>query len=130
MPSCTTATTDRRLIELARHEVESIVADLPEDVRQKADDVPVAYELDFPDHWAEDGVEPDSLGLFSGPSCTELDDASTPEVSLISLFLMNIWKASDLDEQTYLDEVRLTYLHELGHYLGLEEDDMGQRGLL
>ncbi|NCC93758.1 MAG: hypothetical protein EOM10_10815, partial [Opitutae bacterium] len=29
----------------------------------------------------------------------------------------------------YRDEVRVTYYHELGHYLGLEEGDLEERGL-
>ena len=31
---------------------------------------------------------------------------------------------------SFEEEVRVTYLHEFGHYLGLEEDDMDARGLL
>ncbi len=34
-----------------------------------------------------------------------------------------------MDEQVYRAEVRTTYLHELGHYLGLDEDELTQRGL-
>ena len=33
------------------------------------------------------------------------------------------------DETTYRQEVRTTLLHELGHYLGLDEDDLDDRGL-
>ena len=33
------------------------------------------------------------------------------------------------DEADYKEEVRITYFHELGHYLGLEEDDLEERGL-
>jgi len=29
----------------------------------------------------------------------------------------------------YREEVRVTYLHELGHYLGWDEDDLTARGL-
>ena len=90
----------------------------------------VAYELAIPGYWEEDGVEPDSLGLFSGPSCVDPERDTAPEIPLISLFLLNIREASGPDKRAFLDEVRLTYLHELGHYLGLEEDDMERRGLL
>ena len=33
------------------------------------------------------------------------------------------------DEDVYLDEVHTTFLHELGHFLGLGEDDLTERGL-
>ena len=32
-------------------------------------------------------------------------------------------------EEFFRDEVHTTYLHELGHYLGLDEDDLTERGL-
>jgi predicted Zn-dependent protease with MMP-like domain len=31
--------------------------------------------------------------------------------------------------EVFRDEVRLTYLHELGHYLGWDEDELAARGL-
>ena len=33
------------------------------------------------------------------------------------------------DVEIFRDECRLTYLHELGHYLGWDEDDLTARGL-
>ena len=33
------------------------------------------------------------------------------------------------DEEFFCDEVHTTYLHELGHYLGLDEDELTERGL-
>jgi predicted Zn-dependent protease with MMP-like domain len=33
------------------------------------------------------------------------------------------------DEGYFRDEVRTTFLHELGHYLGLDEDELAVRGL-
>jgi len=33
------------------------------------------------------------------------------------------------EEDSYREEVRITFLHELGHYLGLDEGDLFQRGL-
>jgi predicted Zn-dependent protease with MMP-like domain len=32
-------------------------------------------------------------------------------------------------EIRFEDKVRITYLHELGHHLGLDEDDLEERGL-
>jgi predicted Zn-dependent protease with MMP-like domain len=47
----------------------------------------------------------------------------------IILFRENIWDQAEQDEEWFLDEVHTTYLHELGHYLGLDEDELIERGL-
>ena len=48
----------------------------------------------------------------------------------IILFLENLWDFAAGDEEVYLDEVHVTYIHELGHYLGLNEEELDARGLL
>ena len=40
---------------------------------------------------------------------------------------MDAWLEED--EEIFREEVHTTYLHELGHYLGLDEDDLFDRGL-
>jgi predicted Zn-dependent protease with MMP-like domain len=47
----------------------------------------------------------------------------------IILFLDNILEQADGDPAAFRAEVRDTLLHELGHYLGLDEDDLIDRGL-
>jgi predicted Zn-dependent protease with MMP-like domain len=47
----------------------------------------------------------------------------------ITLFLDNIWDEAQADVQTFRDEVRATVLHELGHFLGLTEDELFDRDL-
>jgi predicted Zn-dependent protease with MMP-like domain len=47
----------------------------------------------------------------------------------IILYLENIWWEADEDEMIFRQEVRATFYHELGHYLGLEEIDLEDRGL-
>ncbi|MBL9126699.1 MAG: metallopeptidase family protein, partial [Verrucomicrobiales bacterium] len=47
----------------------------------------------------------------------------------ILLFLENLWEFVEGDSDGYYEEVRTTYLHELGHYLGLDEIDLEERGL-
>ena len=47
----------------------------------------------------------------------------------IILFLRNLWDLAEGDEPFYRAEVRTTYLHELGHFLGLDELDLEERGL-
>ena len=114
---------------IAREEVERIVRSLPPDLRRFADEVGVSYENGVAAYWIEDGVAPDSLGLFSGPSRTDDDYGVDFEPPLITLFVANLRDFADGDAGAFRREVRTTYLHEFGHYLGLEEPDLKARGL-
>lgn len=105
------------------------MSELPPDLRRRADAVPVRYEERVAAHWIDDGVEPDSLGLFSGPGLRDPDASFSDEPPLVTLFLRNLWDWCEGDRDVYLDEVARTYLHEFGHYLGLEEDGMEERDL-
>ncbi|MFI5358306.1 MAG: metallopeptidase family protein, partial [Opitutales bacterium] len=102
---------------------------LPPEIRPLARGVPVHYqERPAADVLAE-GFEPDILGLFTGnPHGTEYshDQPAPPQ---ILLYLENIWDLADRDLAGFREEVRLTYLHELGHYLGWDEDELAARGL-
>jgi len=118
----------RRILRLAEKEVSQAQESLSNDLAEKAKIVPVIFEPEPGKELVEDGVEPDLLGLFSGSSFPEAlaDDSAPPTVHL---FLENLWEYSEEDEPTFIEEVRITYLHELGHYLGMEEDDLEKRGL-
>ena len=115
---------------IAQAEVERIVRSLPPDLRRFADEVGVSYENGVAGHWLEDGVAPDTLGLFSGPSYADEDYGVDFEPPLITLFLANLWDYAEGDDARFRHEVRITYLHEFGHFLGLEEPDLKARGLL
>ena len=115
---------------IAAAEVEQIVRSLPPDLRRFADEVGVSYENGVAGHWLEDGVAPDTLGLFSGPSFADEDYGVDFEPPLITLFLANLWDYAGGDVSVFRREVRITYLHEFGHFLGLEEPDLKARGLL
>jgi predicted Zn-dependent protease with MMP-like domain len=117
------------LLSLASGEVGRVLSDLPPDLRRRAAAVPVRYEERVAAHWIADGVEPDSLGLFSGPGLRDPDAALSDEPPLVTLFLRNLWDWCGGDRGAYLEEVARTYLHEFGHYLGLEEDGMEERDL-
>ena len=104
-------------------------AALPEAVRKASDGVAVVLERRVPRRWLDEGIEPDSLGLFSGPSMRDADAAQSDEAPLVTLFLANILDWCGGDEEAFDEEVERTFLHELGHFLGLEEDDMPARDL-
>ncbi len=70
------------------------------------------------------------LGCFSGHALTERTSADPWSAlpATILLFRRNLSRiAGDPDELR--DELRITLLHEIGHYLGLDEDDLERRGL-
>lgn len=75
----------------------------------------------------EDGLDPDLMGLFTGNAISESDPAPVP--LQIYLYLRNIWDEAEHDQRAYRKEVRRTLLHEVGHYLGLDEDDLAERDL-
>jgi predicted Zn-dependent protease with MMP-like domain len=116
-----------RLRSLALDEVAATLKALPEPLREKARVVPVTLEPVPNQELQADGIAPDTLGLFVGPDFAE--EVSVPLPPQIILFLENIWDQAEQDEEWFLDEVHTTYLHELGHYLGLDEDELIDRGL-
>jgi predicted Zn-dependent protease with MMP-like domain len=119
-----------QLSSIAQQVVTAAQRRLPADVRAAAESVPVCYEP-HPGKalLAEEDLEPDILGLFVGHEhLAELEEAQ-PLPPQILLFLDNILDYAEGDEAVYRDEVRLTYLHELGHYLGWDEDEIAERGL-
>ncbi len=76
-----------------------------------------------------EGIEPDTLGLFTGPAFGDEEQSVSPLPPQIILFLENLWDFAEGNEEIFRAEVRTTYLHELGHYLGLDEDELTERGL-
>ncbi len=116
-----------KLRRLALAELEATNAALPRPLRERAEKLPVTFER-FPNAGLQaDGIEPDTLGLFTGAEFA--DDGNVPIPPQIILFLENLWDFADGDSETFREEVRVTFLHELGHYLGLEEDELTDRGL-
>jgi predicted Zn-dependent protease with MMP-like domain len=117
----------KKLQALALAEVEATLTALPKPLRERAEKLPVTFERQPNAGLQADGIEPDTLGLFTGPEFA--DEGNVPLPSQIILFLKNIWDFAEGDEEIFRDEVHTTFLHELGHYLGLDEDELTQRGL-
>jgi predicted Zn-dependent protease with MMP-like domain len=111
--------------------VERAVAELPQRFRRQLDQVPLLVE-DLPRRevlTAEDPpLSPDLLGLHVGPDVIRASHLDTPSVHAIFLFRRNLLRScGDLEELER--EVRITVLHEVGHMLGFDEDDLDQMGL-
>jgi predicted Zn-dependent protease with MMP-like domain len=115
-------------------EVRMAVRKLPRQFRQSLDRVPVVVQ-DLPDQSLaagedRDEVGPDILGLFDGvplPETGDLDLSHT-RPNTIYLFQRNLERAAR-DRADLVEQIRITLWHELGHYLGFEEEDMDDLGL-
>jgi predicted Zn-dependent protease with MMP-like domain len=116
-----------RLCQLALEEVEATLAELPAPLRAEARKLPITFERHPSAALIADGIAPDTLGLFNGPEYA--DEEHVPMPPQIVLFLENLWDFAERDEEFFLEEVNTTLLHELGHYLGLGEDGLTDRGL-
>ena len=116
-----------KLCALASDEVEETLSALPKPLRERARELPVTLERVPNAGLQADGIEPDTLGLFTGPEFAE--EGNVPMPPQIILFLENLWDLAEDDEKVFREEVQTTFLHELGHYLGLDEDELTERGL-
>lgn len=118
------------LLSLAQEEVQATLDALPPELRERALPLPVVYERVPSAELVADAIEVDTLGLFVGEAFPDGEGGPSPLPPQIILFLENLWDFAEGDEETYLDEVHVTYIHELGHYLGLSEEELDARGLL
>jgi predicted Zn-dependent protease with MMP-like domain len=117
----------KKLCDMVTAEVEAVLIKLPAPLREEARQLPITLERIPNAKLLEEGIEADTLGLFTGAEFAE--KGRIPMPSHIILFLKNIWDEAEGDEQVFREEIRTTFLHELGHYLGLDEDDLVKRGL-
>lgn len=114
------------LLRVAENEVLTTIDTLPAEIRDAVRSVPVILE-EFPSPAAlADGIAPDQLGVFEGGAAR---DSEVPQPARIVLWLGNLWDMCESRESAYREEVRITLLHELGHFLGWDEEDLLDRGL-
>jgi predicted Zn-dependent protease with MMP-like domain len=105
---------------IAEQVVAATISELPPQVRERIAAVPVLIE-DVPS--AEDlasGIDADTLGFF---------DEDLLGLATIRLWIANIAAFADDEGVDFRDEVRTTLLHEIGHVLGWDEEDLDERGL-
>ena len=114
---------------LAQQVVSRTLAALPVELREAAAECPVELVDMAACLRAEADLEADLLGLFEGNSRLDGQPEMPEQLPRIRLFLDNLWDYAEHDVVVYRDEVKTTLLHELGHYLGLDEDEIEARGL-
>jgi predicted Zn-dependent protease with MMP-like domain len=113
--------------------IEEAAAALPEALRKHLEEVPIVVELAPPLELGRTGppgdIPPDLLGLFVGSSLLERNEEDPlGGVPRIYLFQRNIERACQ-DRDDVVEQVRVTLYHELGHYLGFDEEGVDELGL-
>lgn len=110
----------QQMLKVAEEVAAATLAELPPAVQTAIGAVPILLEkCPLPSDVA-DGIEPDTLGYF---------DEYHSGLVRIRLWLENIEDYAGGDPEIFRDEVRTTLLHEIGHVLGWDEDDVAERGL-
>jgi predicted Zn-dependent protease with MMP-like domain/Flp pilus assembly protein TadD len=117
-------------LEDFRAAVAEAIDNLPRSIREYVSDVPVLVE-DWPsnDLMIDEGISPQILGIYIGTPRTEAGPTHQPtDVTRVILFKKNLEKIC-CDHDELIDQIQITLRHEIGHHLGLSEDDMERLGL-
>lgn len=112
--------------------VERVAKTLPPPIAKSFEEVPVVIQ-DLPTRdiirSSEGEVHPDTLGLYVGVNLLERSNMAPDGLPpTIYIYRRNLERFVD-DREELEHEIRTTLLHELGHHLGYEEDDLEQMGL-
>jgi predicted Zn-dependent protease with MMP-like domain len=112
--------------------VEKSLLELPAEVRKHLEELPVLVESLPPRQVLtaeKPPISPDVLGLFIGRHLLERTHSDLPGApGAIYLFRRNLLRVC-ADREDLAREVRTTVRHEVGHLLGLDEDDLERWGL-
>ncbi|WP_426730685.1 metallopeptidase family protein [Myxococcus faecalis] len=115
------------------HAVEDAVKALPQHAKQYLDNVTIAVE-DIPsdeDLLGQDPpLSPSILGVFRGTPVGERSVTSAYDhlTASIVLYQKNLERFAKTREEL-IEQIGITVMHEVGHLMGLDEDDLWQRGL-
>ena len=75
----------------------------------------------------ENPEDPDLFGLYHGVPLPERGDASGLLPDKISIYRIPLEESFE-DPEELREEIRITVLHELAHYFGLDEDRIAELG--
>lgn len=118
------------------HEVQAAVRVLPDQFQQYLASMRVVVQV-VPEEALGRGVRragreplgPDMLGLFDGVSLSdEPQDGPSSLPPVIYLFQRNLERMA-MGREDLTEQVRAALRHELGHYLGLDEEEIDRLGL-
>jgi predicted Zn-dependent protease with MMP-like domain/Flp pilus assembly protein TadD len=121
---------DPRISEEEMAEIaESALKELPDRARQLLANIPILIvELPAREEVAM-GLDPRLLGLFQGTSHSDPGTlGGAPQLTQILLFKKNLERIA-ADEDDLREQIRITLIHETGHFFGLDEEDLAKLGL-
>jgi predicted Zn-dependent protease with MMP-like domain len=93
---------------------------LPPELQAAVRNIEIAVEEEHPD-------DPDLFGLYEGVPLPERSDWAGAMPDRIRIFRRPLVE-SFTDPRELEEEIRITVLHELGHYFGLDEDELDNLG--
>jgi predicted Zn-dependent protease with MMP-like domain len=110
--------------------LDEVLGSLPDPIRAAVKEVPVLVEAKPSAAMAEQAphITPEVLGLFVGTPVGEKLRAPSGYADVVLLFQRNLERAGTTREEV-AEEIRITLLHEYGHYLGFDEDGLETMGL-
>jgi predicted Zn-dependent protease with MMP-like domain len=100
--------------------VRAALDDLPPHIAKALRNVAVVVEDEHPD-------DPDLFGLYEGVPLPERTDMSGMLPDKISIYRIPL-EESFPDPLELEEEIRITVLHELAHYFGLDEERIAELG--
>jgi predicted Zn-dependent protease with MMP-like domain len=108
---------------------EEVLARVPEEFRGFLRNVPIVLEERPHPGIVREGFDPRALGLFEGLEQARLD-AGEPAAAPTRIVLFHGNLLADFPDRDHLaEEIEITMLHEIGHFFGLDEDDVERLGL-
>ena len=96
------------------------IASLPAELREAIRNVDISVEDEHPD-------EPDLFGLFEGVPLTERGDWAGELPDRIRIFRVPLTESFP-DPGELQEEIRITVLHEVAHYFGIDEERLDELG--
>jgi predicted Zn-dependent protease with MMP-like domain len=100
--------------------VRAALDELPPELAAALENVAVVVEDENPE-------DPDLLGLYHGIPLPERGDTAGMLPDKISIYRIPL-EESFADPNELREEIRITVLHELAHYFGLDEDRIAELG--
>ena len=117
-------------VEFFEEVITEALDNLPRSIREYVADVPILVEeFPGPELVVNERLSPQLLGLFMGVPRTEaLATEQVPDLDRVILFKGNLQKICR-DKEELIEQIQITLRHEIGHYLGLDENDLERLGL-
>lgn len=104
--------------------VEAAYRDLPAWVRDLIESEPLPlHVVDEPPEAYREAFGPGLLGIYAGPSLAERYERAAGEPPRIELY-RNAFLRLYSDPDTLRNQIRQTVMHEVAHFLGMEEDEL------